>query len=156
MEHIYLSQEGYEKLTEELEQLKTTRRRELSKAIAKARAFGDLSENAEYDAAREAQGLNEMRVAELEDKLSRARIIDDEDIPSDIALIGATVTLKDLEFDDEFDYTLVAEEEANYDEGKISISSPVGKALLGHKVGEKVEIQVPARKLKYEILKISR
>lgn len=156
MDYIYLSQKGYEKLIEELEYLKTTRRRGLSKAIEKARSFGDLSENAEYDAAREAQGLNEMKVADLEDKLSRARIIDDENIPSDIALIGATITLKDLEFDDEFEYTLVSEEEANYDEGKISISSPVGKALLGHKVGEAVEIQAPTKTLKYKILKISR
>lgn len=153
---IYLTREGYEKLTKELEYLKTTRRRELSKAIGAARAHGDISENAEYDAAKEAQGLNEKKIAELEDKLSRGRILDDEDMPKDEALLGATVTLQDLDTEEEVVYMLVSEEEADYTEGKISANSPVGQALLGHKVGSTLEIKVPAGILKYKVLKISR
>jgi transcription elongation factor GreA len=153
---IYLTREGHRKLTEELEYLKTVKRRELSKAIGAARAHGDISENAEYDAAKEAQGLNEKRIAELEDKLARGRILDDEDIPKDQVLLGATVTLKDLDTEEEMSYTLVSEEEADYNTGKISAASPVGQALLGHKINSTVEIKVPAGTLKYKILKISR
>jgi transcription elongation factor GreA len=153
---IYLTRQGHRKLAEELEHLKTVKRRELSKAIAQARAHGDISENAEYDAAREAQGLNEKRIAELEDKLGRARLLDDENIPKDQVLLGATVTLKDLDTDEEIDYMIVSEEEADYNTGKISATSPVGKALLGQKVNSVVEINVPAGILKYKILKISR
>ncbi|MCK4809672.1 MAG: transcription elongation factor GreA [Candidatus Omnitrophica bacterium] len=156
MENIYLSRKGYEKLTEELENLKMVKRRGLSKAIEEARAQGDISENAEYDAAKEAQALNEKKIAELEDKLSRSRIIDDEDIPKDKVFIGAKVKLKDLALGEEFEYTIVAEEEANFDEGKISLSSPVGQALLGRKEEEIVEVKAPSRILKYKILKISR
>lgn len=153
---VYLTREGYEKLTKELEYLKTTRRRELSKAIGAARAHGDISENAEYDAAKEAQGLNEKKIAELEDKLSRGRILDDEDMPKDEALLGATVTLQDLDTEEEVVYMLVSEEEADYTEGKISANSPVGQALLGQKIGSTLEIKVPAGILKYKVLKISR
>jgi transcription elongation factor GreA len=153
---IYLTREGHRKLTEELEYLKTVKRRELSKAIAAARAHGDISENAEYDAAKEAQGLNEKRIAELEDKLSRGRILDDENISKDEVLLGAMVTLKDLDTDEEVNYTLVSEEEADYTQGKISVGSPVGQALLGHKVGSTIEIKVPAGILKYKVLKITR
>jgi len=153
---IYLTRQGHRKLAEELEHLKTVKRRELSRAIAQARAHGDISENAEYDAAREAQGLNEKRIAELEDKLGRARLLDDENIPKDQVLLGATVTLKDLDTDEEIDYMIVSEEEADYNTGKISATSPVGKALLGQKVNSVVEINVPAGILKYKILKISR
>lgn len=156
MENIYLSRKGYEKLTEELENLKMVKRRGLSKAIGEARAQGDISENAEYDAAKEAQALNEKKIAELEDKLSRSRIIDDENIPKDKVFIGAKVKLKDLALGEEFEYTIVAEEEANFDEGKISLSSPVGQALLGRKEEEIVEVKAPSRILKYKILKISR
>jgi len=156
MDDIYLTKKGYEKLVEELSFLRTVRRRELSKAIGEARSHGDISENAEYDAAKEAQGLNEKRVAELEEKLSRARLLDDEDIPKDEVLIGATVRLKDLDSEEELEYTLVSEEEADYAQGKISISSPVGQCLLNHKENEIVEIKIPAGVLKYKILKISR
>lgn len=152
----YLSKAGHEKLMKELETLKTTKRRELSKAIGEARAHGDISENAEYDAAKEAQGLNEKRIAELEHKLATAQIIDEDRMSSDEILIGATVKLKDAKSGEELEYTLVAEEEADYASGKISISSPVGTGLLNHKVGETVEIQVPAGVLKYKVLKISR
>ena len=155
-EEIYLTQEGYEKLCRELEYLKSVRRKELSQAIAHARLQGDLNENAEYDVAKNAQALNEKRIADLEDKLSRVRIIDDENISKDEVRIGATVKLRDLDLEEEFEYTLVSEEEADFELGKISISSPVGKVLLGHKKNEIVEIQAPARTLRYKILEISR
>ena len=155
MADLYLTKKGHQKLVEELEYLKTTKRRALSKAIGEARAHGDISENAEYDAAKDAQGMNEKRIAELEEKLSSARILD-ENISSDEVLIGAKVKLKDLDTGEELEYTLVAEEEANYEENKISISSPIGSALLNHKINAVVEIKVPAGMLKYKILKISR
>ena len=156
MDEIYLTRSGYEKLVEELEYLKTTKRRELSKAVGEARAHGDISENAEYDAAREAQGLNEKRIAEMEEKLATARIINNEDMPTDQVLIGATVQLKDVDTGETIEYTLVAEAEANYDEGKISVTSPIGSALLNHKEKDVVEIKIPAGIIKYEVLKISR
>jgi len=155
-EGIYLTRQGYEKLREQLEYLKTVRRRDIIEELNRAIAQGDLSENAEYDAAKEAQAQNEMRIAELEKKLTRARIIDDEKIPAGEARIGATVKLKDLGSGEELQYTLVSEVETDYSEGKISISSPVGKGLLGHKENEMVEIKVPAGILRYKILKISR
>lgn len=156
MDNIYLSSKGYEKLRKELEFLKTVKRRELSGAIGEARAHGDISENAEYDAAKEAQGLSEKRIAELEEKLSKARILDDTNMPKDEALIGATVKLEDLDSKEVLQYTLVSELEADFSQGKISVTSPVGKGLLGHKVKETVKIEVPAGVLKYKILKISR
>jgi transcription elongation factor GreA len=156
MDEIYLTKDGHKKLLEELEHLKTVKRRELSKAVGEARAHGDISENAEYDAAKEAQALNEKRIAELEEKLSRGRVIDDEYMPKDEVLIGATVKLKDLDSDEELEYTLVSEVEANYVEGKISIACPVGQGLLGHKENEIAEIKTPAGILRYKILKISR
>lgn len=156
MEEIYLTRSGYEKLMQELEHLRKDKRRQLSKAIGEARAHGDISENAEYDAAKEAQALNEKRVSELEFKLAHARILDDENIPKDEVLIGATVTLKDLDTEEVLEYTLVSEAEADYALGKISLKSPVGAALLNHKENEKVEIKVPAGVLRYQILKITR
>ncbi len=156
MSEIYLTKKGYQKLAEELEHLKTVKRREISKAIGAARAHGDITENADYDAAKDAQGLNEKRIAELEAKLAGARIIEDEGMSSDEVLIGATVKIRDLDTQDEFEYTLVAEVEADYSQGKISISSPVGKGLLNHKENETVEISIPAGILRYKILKISR
>lgn len=152
----HLTKEGYEKLTKELEHLKTVKRRMLSKAIGEARSHGDISENAEYDAAKEAQGLNEKRISELENKLATAQIIDEEQMSSDEILIGATVKLQDVKSLREFAYTFVAEEEADYSQGKISVSSPVGSGLLNHREGETVEIKVPAGVLKYKVLKISR
>lgn len=154
IEHI--SRKGFEKLREELKHLKTVRRRQLSKEIGKAREQGDISENAEYDAAKDAQGLNEKRIVELEAKLSNAQILDDTDIAKDEALIGATVKLKDLNSKKELEYTLVSELEADISQGKISVTSPVGKGLLGHKKGQTVTIQIPAGTLKYKILKITR
>ena len=156
MDEAYLTQNGYQKLVEELKLLKTVKRRQISKAIGEARAHGDIGENAEYDAAKEAQALNEQRIVELESKLSRVRIIDDIDIPKDQVLIGATVQLKDLDTGEELQYSLVSELEADYSQGKISVTSPVGGGLLGHRENEVVEIKIPAGLLKYKILKISR
>ena len=153
---IYLTRDGYEKLRRELEFLKTAKRRELSKAIAEARAHGDLSENAEYDAAKEAQGLNEKRVAELESNLSRARILDEKAFPKDEVVIGATVHLQDLNSGEQLQYTLVSEAEADFSKNKISTTSPVGRGLLNRKKGDAVEIKVPAGVLRYKIVKISR
>jgi transcription elongation factor GreA len=155
-EAIYLTRQGYEKLREQLEYLKTVCRRKIVEELSKAIAHGDLSENAEYDAAKEAQAENEIRIAELEKKLTGARIIDEENIPAGEVWIGATVKLKDLGSGEELKYTLVSEEEADYLQGKISISSPVGKGLLGHKENDIVQIKVPAGILRYKILKISR
>ena len=153
---IYLTRDGYEKLVQELETLKTVRRRQLSKAIGEARAHGDISENAEYDAAKDAQAHNEQRISEFEFKLSHARILDHENMSNDEVLIGAKVKLKDLDTDEEMEYTFVSEMESDYSLNKISVTSPVGKGLLGHKLGEVVEIKIPAGILKYKILNISR
>ena len=152
---IYLTQEGYEKLVNDLEHLKTVKRRALAKAIGEARAHGDISENAEYDAARDAQAHNEKQIVELEDKLARVRILD-KNIPKDEILIGATVKLRDMDTLEELEYTLVSELEADYNQNKISINSPVGGGLLGHKENEIVQITIPAGILKYKIIQISR
>lgn len=152
----YLTHDGYEKLRKELEYLKTVKRKELSRAIGEARSHGDISENAEYDAAKESQGLNEKKISELEAKLATSQIIDNDQMSNDEVLIGATVKLKDVKSGEELQYMLVAEEEADYDQNKISVSSPVGSALVNHKVDDTVEIKVPAGILKYKILKISR
>ncbi|MFC1807702.1 transcription elongation factor GreA [Candidatus Omnitrophota bacterium] len=156
MANVYLSPEGFEKLKNELDHLKTVRRRELSGEIGRARELGDISENAEYHAAKEAQGLNEKRIAELEEKLGSAQLIDEANISKDEALIGATVKVKDLNSSEEESYTLVSEIEADFAQGKISVASPVGKALLGHKKDDIVEVDVPAGLLKYKIISISR
>ena len=156
MKKIILSQNKYDELMKELEFLKTTRRREISKEIGIAREKGDISENAEYDAAKDAQGLLEKRIAELEDKLSRVTVMENIDIASDKAYIGSTVKLKEIDSDDEVNYTLVSQEEADFSNGKISIESPIGKGLLGHKKGDIVEINVPAGIIRYEILDIAR
>jgi len=153
---VYLTRGGLNKLQEDLERLKTTERQKIAKAIGEARAQGDISENAEYDAAKEAQAHNEARIAELEMKLANVRIIENENIPTDKVFIGAMVTLKDLDTNEKLEYMLVSPEEASYEESKISIFSPIGKGLLGHKEGETLEIKVPAGALKYKILKIKR
>ncbi len=152
----YITPEGYEELKKKWEFLKTERRRQLARDIGTARGHGDISENAEYDAAKEAQALNEKKIAELEEKLSNARILDDSSMPKDEALLGAKVSLKDMDTGEEFEYTLVSESVADFAKGRISVASPVGKGLLGHKKDEIVEIPVPAGTLKYKILKVSR
>jgi len=156
MSDIYLTEEGYQKLVTELERLKTVKRRQISKAVGEARDHGDISENAEYDAAKEDQAFNEKKISELEAKLVCARIYNNEDIPKDRILIGATVELKDLDTEEKMVYTLVSEVEADYRQGKISISSPVGRGLINHKEGEAIEIKIPAGILHYKVLKISR
>jgi len=156
MPDIYLTREGYTKLHKELEHLKKVKRREISKQLEYARSLGDLRENAEYDSAKQAQGLLEKRIAELENSLSQSKILDDEKIDKGKAYLGAQITLKDLDTDDEIVYALVNPEEADIAQNKISVTSPVGKAILGHKLNDKVEIQVPAGTIKYKITKISR
>lgn len=151
-----MTKQGYEKLKKELKALKGSKRREIADALEKARHMGDLSENAEYDSAKQAQAVNEGRIYELETKLASARIIESENISNDKVYVGAKVRLIDSESGEEIDYMLVTEDEANFAEGKISISSPVGKALLGRKEGEIVNIRVPSGTLKYKVKSISR
>lgn len=156
MEKNYLSREAFNELEEELKDLKTRGRREIAEEIAEARAKGDLSENAEYDAAKEAQGMLEKRIAELENALANARILDEEDIKTDKAYLLATLTIYNHTVDKEVQYTLVSKDEADFKEGKISVESPIGQALLGSEVGEIVEVDVPAGTLELEIKNIER
>lgn len=156
MSEVYLSRDGYEKLQGELKELKEVERPTVRKSLKVAREFGDLSENAEYAAAKERLHFIEGRIDKLEDTLSRARLLEHESIPEDKVYIGATVELEDLENPRQLTYTLVAPEEANFEEGKISTVSPIGKGLLGHEEGEEVEIQIPAGQLHYKIIKITR
>lgn len=151
---IYLSKEAYEKVKNELHELKTVKRPELSKKIADARDFGDLKENAEYHAAKEALGLLETKISRLEETINRAKILKKDDIPGDQVSIYTTVKLLDLGRNEEKEYTLVSNEESDFQQNKISTISPVGKALLGRKVGEEVDINVPAGVLKFKILDI--
>ncbi|MFH1854462.1 MAG: transcription elongation factor GreA [Candidatus Omnitrophota bacterium] len=155
-EGVFLTRGGFEKLKKQLEDLKGRRRREIASSLEKARLLGDLSENAEYDSAKQAQAVNEKRINELENKLAMARIIDGESIATDKAYVGATVKLKDIDSAEEIIYKLVTEDEADFGAGKISISSPVGKSLLGRKKGEIVNINIPAGVLKYKVVDISR
>lgn len=156
MEKNYLSRDGYEKLEAELRDLKTRGRKKIAEEIAEARAKGDLSENAEYDAAKEAQGMLEKRIAELENALANARILDEKDINTDKAYLLSTVTIYNHKVEREVKYTLVSKDEANFKENKISVDSPIGQAILGSEVGETVEVDVPAGKLKLEIKNIER
>lgn len=152
----YYTPEGLKKLKDELHQMKTVERPSISQQIADARDKGDLSENAEYDAAKEAQGLLEAKIAKLEELLANARLIDTDQLDTSKVLILSKVKIKNLANKAEMQYTLVAENEANLAEKKISIDSPIGKGLLGKKVGDVAEVQVPAGMIKFEILEISR
>ncbi|MDX1670788.1 MAG: transcription elongation factor GreA [Balneolaceae bacterium] len=156
MKKNYLSREGYEKLEEELKDLKTRGRREIAEEIAEARSKGDLSENAEYDAAKEAQGHLEKRIAELEDTLANSRILDEKDVNTDKAYLLSTVTIYHHKMDKQVKYTLVNKDEANFKDNKISIDSPIGKAILGSEIGDVVEVDVPAGTMKLEIKNIER
>ncbi len=151
---VYLTRERLIELEKELKDLKTRGRKEMAARIAEARSYGDLSENAEYDAAKDAQGLLELKISKLEELLSRARVIDKSKLPKDEVTILSTVTVKHLGNQKTFTYTLVSPEEADLSKGKISFSSPVGKALMGAKKGETVEAKVPAGIVKFEILEI--
>ncbi len=155
-EVTYLTQEGYDKLRKELNELKTKGRSEIAQAIQRARELGDLSENAEYDAAKDAQGLLEMKISKLETTIANARVLDGSDIDASKAYILSTVKLKNLKLKKEFTYTLVSEEEADLKKGRISVKSPVGKAVLGKAVGDVVEIDAPGGKMKFEVMNISR
>ena len=156
MKKNYLSKEGYEKLDKELRDLKTRGRKEIANDIAEARAKGDLSENAEYDAAKEAQGHLETRIAELENTLATSSIIDEKNIDDSKAYLLSTVTILNHKTDKEMKYTLVSKDEADFKEKKISVDSPIGQGILGKEVGDVVEVDVQAGKLKLEILKIER
>lgn len=152
----YLSQEGFDKLTQELRQLKTEGRKQIAQDIDEARSKGDLSENAEYDAAKEAQGLLEKRIAELEAALATARVIDDRNIDNSKVYILSTVTILNKKTNKEMSYTLVSKQEADFAAGKISVESPIGSSLLGKEVGDVVNVKVPAGILELEIRKIER
>jgi transcription elongation factor GreA len=152
----YYTVEGLKKLREELDQLKNIERPKASQAIAEARDKGDLSENAEYDAAKEAQGMLEMRIAKLEDVHSNARLIDETNLDLSKVLVLSNVKIKNQANGMELKYTLVAESEADLKSGKISVTSPIGKGLLGKSVGQIAEINVPNGKLFFEVLEISR
>jgi len=156
MKKNYLSKEGYEKLDKELRDLKTRGRKEIAEEISEARSKGDLSENAEYDAAKEAQGHLEKRIAELENTLATASIIDDREIDSSKAYVLSTVTILNKKTDKEMKYTLVSKDEADFKQGKISVESPIGKSILGKEVGDVVKVKVPAGTLELEILNIER
>jgi len=153
---VYLTKKRLREIEEELHELKLNGRKRVAQDIAEARGHGDLSENAEYDAAKEAQQHLERKIMQLETTLSKARIIESRDLPNDKIYILTNVTLQDTKTKEKMTYTLVSNEEADFDDGKISVSSPIGKALLGRKIGDVVEINVPAGELEYKILEISR
>ncbi|ASQ90104.1 transcription elongation factor GreA [Prosthecochloris sp. GSB1] len=156
-DRIYLTKSGYDRLREELNVMKNDTRKDVLEKIAEARSHGDLSENAEYEAAREEQSQLENRIGELESKLSRATILDPRQIRTDRVYILTSVKLRNLvaeEEEDVVEYTLVSSEEADTDQGKISVRSPVGRSLIGKIVGDRVRISVPKGELHYEILEI--
>lgn len=156
MQEVILTQEGYNKLEEQLNYLKTEKRTEIAERIKTARGFGDLSENSEYDEAKSAQRENEEEIAELEQKIRNAKIIDEAEIDTKIVQIGNLVKLLDLEFNEEVEYTIVGSTEVNLAENKVSNVSPIGKALLGKKKGEVVDVDAPAGVIQYKILAIKK
>lgn len=152
---VYLTEAGLQKLKDELDHLRSVERPAISTAIAEARDKGDLSENAEYDAAKEAQGMLEMRIAKLEDTVANARVIDESRIDTSTIQILNRVTLKNKNTGKVVEYTLVSENEANLKEGKLSIGTPIAKALLGHKKGDEVDVTVPSGVIRFEVIDIS-
>ena len=155
-QEVILTQEGYNKLEEELNYLKTEKRTEIAERIKIARGFGDLSENSEYDEAKSAQAENEEKIIELETKIRNAKVIDAKEIDTKTVPIGNTVKLLDVEFDDEIEYTIVGSTEVNLEEKKISNESPIGKALLGRKKGETVDVNAPDGVVQFKILAIKK
>lgn len=153
---VFLTKEGYEGLEKELEELKAVKRKEVAEKIKTALDFGDISENSEYDQAKDEQAQLENRILKVENMLRNAIIIDEENISTDEVGLGSKVLVKDLEFDEEMEFIIVGSAETDPYEGKISNESPVGSALIGNKPGDIVEVHVPAGILKYEILTISR
>ena len=152
----YMTEEGYRKMMEEINYLETYKRPEISKQIAEARDKGDLSENAEYDAAKEAQGMLEMKIAQMKDMIAKARLIDDSKLDTDTVQILTRVKIKNTKNNAVMQYMLVSDTEANLKEGKIAVSTPIAKGLLGKKVGDKADIQVPSGMMTFEILEITR
>ena len=150
-----LTEEGLAKLEDELQDLKVNRRKEVAAKIKEAREQGDLSENAEYDAAKDAQGLLEAKIAQLQDVISNCRIIDESQIDTSKVQILNKVTIKNIKTKATMTYTLVSESEADFKAGKLSITTPIAKALIGKKLGDKVEVQVPAGLMEFEIMDIS-
>ena len=153
---VIVSKEGFEKLEKELDYLRTTKRAEIAEKIKVALGFGDLSENSEYDEAKNAQAENEAKIAELENKVRYAKIIDEKEIDTKTVQIGNTVKLYDVEFDEEVEYTIVGSTEVDLTQNKISNESPIGKALLGAKKGETIEVEAPAGIIKYKIKSIKK
>ncbi|MEC7858294.1 MAG: transcription elongation factor GreA [Cytophagales bacterium] len=151
----YFTESGLKKLNDELHYLKTKGRTEIANQIAEARDKGDLSENAEYDAAKDAQGLHELKISKLEESISNARVIDESEINTDKVSILSKVKILNLSFNKEFQYTIVSEEESDLQSGKISVQSPIGKGLLGKEKGQTVSIDVPSGELKLKIIDIS-
>ena len=151
-----LTQEGYDNLEKELEELKTTTRYEIAERIRVALGFGDLSEKSEYDEAKNAQAQNEMKIAELEEKLKYAKIIDDSQVDTDVVQVGNIVKVVDLEYDEEIDYTIVGSTEVDLSQNKISNESPIGQALLGKKKNNIVEVKAPAGIIKLKIKSIKK
>lgn len=155
VDKVPMTIEGYAAMEAELQRLKSVERPRIIQAIAEARAHGDLSENAEYHAAKEQQGLNEARVAEMEDRLSRADVIDVKELGGDTVKFGATIDLVDEDTDEEVTYKIVGEFEADVKQGKISITSPIARAMIGKEVGASIEVTTPRGSKSYEILKIA-
>ncbi|MBR6033158.1 MAG: transcription elongation factor GreA [Clostridia bacterium] len=153
---ILLTQEGYDNLEHELETLRTERRTEIAERIKVALGFGDLSENSEYDEAKNAQAENETKIAELENKLRHAKIIDESEIDTKTVQVGNTVKVLDMEYNDELEYTIVGSTEVDLAQNKISNESPIGAALLGAKKNQEVEVAAPAGTIKYKILSITK
>src|SRR5437762_2963591 len=156
MAQTYITKEGLKKLEEELHQLKTKERPSISKQIAEARDKGDLSENAEYDAAKEAQGLLESKISKLQETLNNSRILDNSNVDISKVSLLSKVKIKNKKNNATMEYQIVSENEANLKEGKISSDSPIGKALLGLKEGQSVEVKVPSGLMTFEVIKISR
>lgn len=152
----YYTEEGLNRLRAELNDLKTKGRADIARQIAEARDKGDLSENAEYDAAKDAQGLLELKISKLEDIVANARLLDESTIDASQVSVLSTVKIKNKKTGAQMSYTLVSEEEADLKQGKISVGSPIGKGLLGKKVGETAEITVPAGKMEFEVIEIGR
>ncbi len=153
---VLLTQEGFDNIEKELEYLRTEKRAEIAERIKVALGFGDLSENSEYDEAKNAQAENETKIAELENKVRYAKIIDEKDIDTKTVQVGNTVKLYDIEFEEEVEYTIVGSTEVNLAENRISNESPIGRALIGAKKGAEIEVEAPAGVIKYKILSIKK
>ena len=151
---ILMTQEGFDGLKQELDELKTVKRKDISEKIRVARGFGDLSENSEYDEAKNEQAIVEARINLLEEQLKNVKIVDKENLSTDVVSVGTTVRILDMDFDEEMDYRIVSSVESHQSDNTITDESPVGKALLGHKVGDEVEVQAPSGSFKMKVLAI--